>query len=402
MSRGYRRYFVILITCLCLIALVIAAGWFVRWRGNDWNNAAELAAKLQTGGGFASTLTIPYSAFKRAIFLARQPDVVVVGSSRGLMFRQSAFSWRFSNLGGGTTYPEYAFHLVDKFFTSHKPKIVLYEIDYFAYMPDDAPVRERPSATWKQSGSVRTNPFFLPYRMVLSDRMAADQMLRLLSITPLPSLDFPVYGMTAVTNFEGGDGADGSAYILGTMDRVTSQTAEERFRDDLRCVRGEGDCRHPMRPFADYDHRRIGQLKRLFAELRELDIHVVPFLAPLPPSLVRELQRSDSYGYLQALRNDMRRDLPEIFDMTDIERLGATDCEFYDALHAGEVANLRVLRELATKDALLDQALDHRNVDKIIASYAGSIMAVSDDTSRSVAPLIDAYRAKDVCKGTPQ
>jgi hypothetical protein len=400
MTRQYRNSFIVIATCAALLLVIAAVGAFARWRGNDWYAPGELAAKLQAEkNGLASTLSVPYPEFKRALFDIRQPDVVVVGSSRGLVFRQSAFTWRFSNLGGGTSSPEYGFYLLDSVFREHRPKILVYAIDHFGFMPDGSDVADRPQGVRAPQAGPRRNPILQPIHLVLSGRMATEDFLALLSPRPLKSVGVPTFGMTAAVNFRGGDGADGSAYLFGTLDTVARQSAEDRFGDDLGCVRGTSACRGAMRPFENYDPRRFAQLQRLFSELRAAGIHVVPFLAPLPPALIDDMRKSGKYGYIEKLRSDMRRALPEIHDMMDIRDLGSNDCEFYDAIHAGEVANLRVLLEIAKTDSLLSQALDQAGVRRAITQYSGSTMAVTDDVTRALAGRIDSSHKADICRG---
>ena len=155
-----------------------------------------------------------------------------------------------------------------------------------------------------------------------------------------------------------------------------------------------------MRSATTYDKRRVAQLNRLLAEFKARGIHVVPFLAPLPPSILQAMQRNGSYGYLDQFRVVMKTNTPEIYDMTDIENLGASDCEFYDPTHAGEIANLRVMLKLSERDSMLAEYLDADAIHRSIANYGGTIIAVSDGPTRALAPMIDDYRDRDVCRAT--
>jgi len=398
MTPSYRRFVATMLIVISVMFVFAGFAWIARWRGNDLNDASELARALNTEGGVASTLAVPYFSFKKALFDYRQPDVVVVGSSRGLVFRQSAFRKRFSNLGGGTSTAEYGFTLLDRVFTHHTPKVLVYAMDHFAFLPSTTPVDERPLGDLKAAPRVRINAVLLPYRLLIDGYMTWQQFAKLIGLSPMEPEPLPVYGMTANTEFAGGDGEDGSAYLVGTMKNVSLQSAEARFANDLGCIRRGETCRDVMRPAAHLDRRRVAQFKRLFAELRGRGIQVVPFLAPMPPLIIHEIMANGAYSYLDELRAVLRSELPEVRDMMDIEALGTSDCEFYDALHAGEIANLRALLAIARDEPVLAEYLDSASAKSTIARYQDSIMGVSDRTSEALAPLIDNYRNRDVCR----
>ena len=397
-AHSYRRYAAVTLAAIAVLFAVVGVAWIVRWRGNDLNNAQELARAINTQGGVVSTLAVPYNTFKKALYDYRQPDVVVAGSSRGLMFRQSAFRTSFSNLGGGIASADYGFTLLDRVFAGRAPKVLIYAVDHFTFLPSAMPVDERPVGEVRAVQRVRVNAALLPYRLLIDGYMTPQQFAKLIGLSPMERAPLPVYGMTASTDFAGGDGADGSTYGIGTMKSVSQQSAEARFAGDLACVRRGEACREVMRPAAQIDRRRLMQFKNLFSALRERGVHVIAFLAPMPPLMLREMKASGRYGYLDALRAAIRAELPQIHDMMDIEALGTSDCEFYDAIHAGEIANLRAMLAVAQKEPVLAQQLDAAKARATIARYEGATMGVSDKTSEALASLIDGYRSRDVCR----
>jgi hypothetical protein len=245
---------------------------------------------------------------------------------------------------------------------------------------------------------VRVNAALLPYRLLLDGYLTTQQFGKLVGLGTIEPAPLPVYGMTAITEFAGGDGADGSAYGIGTMKAVSQQSAEQRFAGDLACVRRGDTCREVMRPAAEIDRRRLVQFKNLFAALRERGVQVIAFLAPMPPLMLREMKASGRYAYLDTLRAAIRAEIPEIHDLMDIGALGTSNCEFYDAIHAGEVANLRALLAVAEKEPVLAGLLDTAKAKSTIARYEDAIMGVSDSTSEALASLIDGYRTRDVCR----
>ena len=66
-AQSYRRYVAVTLAAIAILFAVVGVAWIARWRGNDLNNAQELARALNTQGGVASTLAVPYNTFKKAL-----------------------------------------------------------------------------------------------------------------------------------------------------------------------------------------------------------------------------------------------------------------------------------------------------------------------------------------------
>ena len=398
MRASYRLFTWVTGLFLAVLLGVAFLGWLALWRGNNLHGERELAEALNTRGGIANTAGLSYFDFKKEIFAVRRAEITVVGSSRGLLFRQSMFNQPFSNLGGGPTNFGYGFSLIDKVFAERPPKLLLYAIDHFAFIQTGIPFEDRPVGGFQSDHAIRTNWLLLPYRLVLAGQLSPKDLVRLWIFGQTQTHTFPVYGIVA--ELLGGTGADGSSYPIAQMAHVSQQPAEERFRSELSCIeRLSEDCRTgPFRPASHFDPRALAQLKRLLAEFRTRGVHVVPFLAPMPPMIMKALRASKAYGYLDELRGALKKELPEVHDMLDIEQLGATDCEFYDAIHAGEVADVRTLLYLSTRDPVFARYFKDDAARSIVARYAGSILAVSDEPSRGLARQIDAFHDADVCR----
>ena len=57
----------------------------------------------------------------------------------------------------------------------------------------------------------------------------------------------------------------------------------------------------------------------------------------MPPMVMNAIRHDGGYGYLPELRTALKREVPQLYDLMDVANLGASDCEFLDGIHAGEV-----------------------------------------------------------------
>ena len=79
--------------------------------------------------------------------------------------------------------------------------------------------------------------------------------------------------------------------------------------------------------------------------------------------------------------------IPQYFDFNDLRPYGATDCEFYDPVHGGEVAYMRIIRNIASKkESPLAGRVDIALLDQLIELNKGA-------TTIAHNPLGQAYRS---------
>lgn len=112
----------------------------------------------------------------------------------------------------------------------------------------------------------------------------------------------------------------------------------------------------------DVNPKAVLALEEFFSYCRLKNIKVVAFLAPFAPSVALELQNSPNHNYIRKLPTLLKplqkENEVEIWDFTDIKNLGCTDQEFLDGFHSGEVANVKMLLEMAKGNSLLKPYLD--------------------------------------------
>ena len=390
MIADYRkRSRIFLAVFLVPIALGIIPGVMnVRFldRTGELIDANEMAIRQQEDDGlFGTAVHHNDYRYKIAIAAVRQPEIVVVGSSRVLQFRQSHFSRPFANLGRTVGFSREVSKLAVDLKEVASPKLVLLGIDFWWANPAFIPAHNFVHHDWR-GGDISPRVLMAPTKWLLESKLTAQEYWEILSSGSQPMINSrPAYGVQA-TKVGKGYGADGSHYYSGTV-YGRRPPEDPTFSDTLRRIQlGGSQFRHA----ATVDHTRIDNLFAAIEAFRERGAEVITFLPPLAPTVFAAMTSAgDDYAYVTQFRSALKSlDVP-FFDFHNPASVGTTDCEFVDGFHGGAVANARMLREMLKRGApALVAYIDEGRLSRMIEEYAGKVQ-VDDRYARDGDDEID-------------
>ena len=315
-------------------------------------------------------------AYKFALLRLRKPDVVAIGSSRALEIRAADFKAPFVNLGRTANYADEMAKVVDDVLAVSHPKLVLLEIDFwwfnpkmrFAFNFDTHKIR---------GGALTSNALLSPARWLLEGKIAPRLLAHVLTAGhPVTVGGIPMFGVSAITRGNGFAG-DGSRYYLGTV-YGRSRAEDPHFSDTLGRI-AKNTSQFVRSSTVNEDAFRT--LRETLDRLRRAGIRTITFLPPVAPSVLRVMNRTHGYGYIDTVRRRLAEISPHNYDFHDAATIGAPDCEFIDGFHGGDVVLARILNRIAADpQSGLAPYLDLQAVHAIIKNHAGH--ALADDRYR--------------------
>ena len=306
--------------------------------------------------------TDPMHLVKHAVLQNRQPEVIALGTSRVLQFREFCFSKPESFYNCGRSVGKV--QDLEAFLSSYpgeKPKVIILGLDQDMFSVDDEDMLKDPRAYQFKETSYGT-------RLTKGTKAFWEAWLN----------DGIVTGTTipGTTNFIGrnarleneGYRADGS-YCYGRVIRQSNQQDAYDFQQTIgRIDKGKGR----FAPATEINSGAIQQIDNFLKSCREMEIHVVGFLPPYG-SAVYDHFKEDALIYPHVF--DLHGQLKPIFeankmlveDYTDIRSLSANDFETTDGFHGSEVCYLKLLKLMAANDTILMSYLDNNSLDYHIA-----------------------------------
>jgi hypothetical protein len=97
-------------------------------------------------------------------------------------------------------------------------------------------------------------------------------------------------------------------------------------------------------------------------------------MPPVAPKVREQLESEGRYTYIEEVRSILR-DLGIPFaDFHDAASIPATDCEFTDGYHAGDIAYLKMLVKMARSWSWLTPLVDLPKAERTISAFDGNII----------------------------
>ncbi|MBO6782208.1 MAG: hypothetical protein JJ899_02895 [Alphaproteobacteria bacterium] len=373
MGHAYRRFILIFALPVALLLPAGLANLAFLDNTGELADIDEVAAIQQEAGGLYGTALHPnVYAYKLALLAARKPDIVAIGSSRVLQFRQAHFTHPFANLGRTVNYPAEAVKLVGDMLTRHKPEVVLFGIDHYWLNPAFTTARDF-STHPIRGGNLSPDALVTPWRWLADGRVSWDTY-RAFVVGEIPSAPggAPLIGVRAILD-GAGFAADGSWHydhiVFGRR-----PPEDPRFSDTLRRIE---TGRAQFRPGTEVDRQRVAELRAAIGMLEEAGVAVVTFVPPMAqPVLAAMAARGDAFAYAAPARAEIAMLGRHHLDLLDASVTGARDCEFVDGFHIGDVGAARLLDELARNTGHpLAAMVDRSAIADIVSRRAGAALA---------------------------
>jgi hypothetical protein len=330
---------------------------------------------------YGSALFEDEADYKLDLIRARKPQVIALGSSRALQFRQDSFSAPFVNAGRGMNSIKQGTHFVQALLATYRPRIVLLTIDlwWLNSRRDEPDFRPRNlentgplvSTFW---GYVNEHKLTIPrsLRVILGDRS-----------NPVSARSgIGIAALTRGTGFRPDGSRDYGARYFG----VDPSFDDRKFSNSIdRMVKGRSLLAYGN----EIDTAEMRALAAIVHDLKAAGADVIGILPPFARPVLDALNRNRShYGYFAPALAAIKSLPIPIFDFTDPQTIGASDCEFADGLHAGDVAYQRILRHIAQhlNDPAFRSVLSLDTIAKDIETFTG----------HAVTPTAaDGYRSKE-------
>lgn len=306
--------------------------------------------------------------YKIEEYAERKPDVVVLGSSRVMQFRQSFFRNPFFNFGGSMSNINQGQHLLPLMMARHQPKLVLIGMDFWWFNDRFAPVKYQDHPLPPKQ-RLRLEYLFDPISFLFQGKISVGRFVDVL----LQSPDQSAQGLCTIgigANVTGtGYGPDGSYYYGVMLTGGKPEDADTACTSTLRRVE-QGNNRFEYADHVNAEH--FAHFTEFVGTIQAQNIPVILFFPPLAPTVHEAVKRKqDRYGYFAELRTLLSQAGLKFYDFEDPSTVQTNNCEFVDGFHGGDTTTARVLLALSRKDPKVRQFVDMNALQEMILENRG-------------------------------
>lgn len=380
------RKFIFIYTAslLAFIALIVLPSALIMWSVYELSFVNRIIKdQARVKGIYASSLDHNAMPYKLSLIDVRKPDIVAIGSSRAMQFREEFFKEDvvFVNAGGAASSIVDMENFTRAMLEIHRPESVILVVDFWWFNSDRRnPVRPI-------EGTVQDFNLAKVYRFwsqVISRGLP--QTVELFSLGPSQHLEsgLNVLGLEAGYS-SSGYRPDGSRLYFDIL-FGPRESPDIRFENTLRRI-NQGVSRFEYGDNVNLNH--VLALQNLVNYLRDSGVDVVVVIPPLAPSVISFLNdKSELYGYIVEFLK--KCDAMGCLNYHDVISFGTEDCEFIDGFHGGDVVYHRMIIDMSRKLGWLADRVDVVWSNQMVDQNKGRTY-----TQTGMHPQLSSFKEKD-------
>ena len=290
-----------------------------------------------------------------------QQEVIALGSSRVLQFREKMFTVPYYGCGSMISSIADFLPFIKTLPKEKMPKYLIIGLDQWMFNAkwDNLKEKKEQIIDWKK---LYTNNLSLPtlkntWKDILNRRYGISIFYK----DQNQKNNIKIIGLNALLNRKGFT-KDGSFYYGNQIEYLlndNSQADDYHFENTFSRI-SQGNQRfeygEKMNPHA------IDELERLLSYLKEQNISVIAILPPFADAVNKKMKETAKYHYQEAIFPTLKPIFDnygfELWDTSHLSTYDSNDKEVIDGFHGSEVAYLRLLIYILDKGSVLNNVTD--------------------------------------------
>ena len=285
-----------------------------------------------------------------------QANVIALGTSRVMLFKNAYFTRSFYNCGGavGGNYSEYINFLKN---LTYKPEVILLGLDQWVF--NDA---------WNRSCKDYTR-----FKKIEKDNRNKGSMLKDIARDwtrkKWSFADLKIYPENIGFNgrIKGSGFMYDGSYYYGDVYRNPQKQEDYQFKDTFSRIE-EGKYRFEWGERIDND--TLDQLKNLLDYCSEKKIYVIGILPPFAPAVYSKIEQSGNYNYFNGILPACQELFLiygfEVYDYSNGSCIKVTDDSFIDGFHGSEVVYCKIIQDMIKKSSIISNYVDLKKMNALL------------------------------------
>lgn len=329
---------------------------------HELESVQAMVERNQNDGGLIGlAYTDPMHLVKQKVLEKRHPEIIALGTSRVLSFRDLYFikPEAFYNCGRSVGKVQDLAQFLSSY-PGKKPRVIILGLDQDFFGVEDGELIAPPRSYELKGTTYGT-------RLIKGTKAFFDAFKKAeVETGEVPSEASSFIGRNAWLYSEGYR-RDGS-YCYGR--RLRAEKDDYSFHSTIRRIEKR---KGRFAPVEAINLGAVEELERFLEICTANKIHVVAFLPPYASKVYQRLEEErDLFPHVFELHTLLQPFFDEhgfkVFDFSNLESVGSNDFETYDGFHASETAYLRIIRIMAEQDSVLSSMLDLSTVKKLFSN----------------------------------
>lgn len=353
-----KKYFLFLI----LIAIFCIPIIMFLYKTQEIANVDDIVRKqLITNSIYGTALNENMFAYKLELVKQTKPDIIAIGSSRVMQFRQEFFNKKFVTAGGATNYMYEGVEFLNEVLKVDKPEVIILGLDFWWFNDNfiQQPSRYIHMGT---TNILSIDKIYKPVGWLNTGKINKKQFLNIL-INDNSKNSVTNYNNIGISALKSSDGfrSDGSYFYSKTLYGL-EKPLDIKFNDTFdRIKKGRARFQYGDK----VSENRWKDLELFLKICQKNNIKVFIFIPPVANKTIQKMEELKSkYTYIDKFRTKIVS--LGGFDYYNPETLSSSDCEFIDGFHGGDITYEKILLAMAEKNKYLKDYIDINNLKKSI------------------------------------
>ena len=348
-------------------SLVFCAIWFpllLLIKSSETSSYDKLiSSQLKNNSVWGAFIENDEYKYKLKLLETIKPEIVTVGSSRVLQFRQSMFDKKFVNFGRGW---EYCDPLgLAELLVSKKVKYVIWGLDHWHYKNNACTGYFKNKSLSAAINTSSENKIISPKVFSVWSKIFNNKIpfIKALSYVALPSNNNELLGLKAIFSNTGGTAPDGSYYYFNNYineDLMRKKRNKSLF--EMKSVYG-GEAEN----VSSY---MFNQFEMAIELLKKNNINVVYLLMPLPEEHIAIFDSSTKFSYLKKTRKLLTTIMEKhdalYYDLLEPKTIGSSTKDFLDTIHPSDACIAKVMTFLVEHVQFIHNIANTSYIQKIL------------------------------------
>lgn len=392
----YKKYFFVYLFFLGLFTLPVFFNFMILKNAEEYVPIEEIYKRQSNDKTivYGSAILNLYKELKLYTLAQRKPQIITIGSSRVLEFRQAFFSKNFYNMGSMVASISEAINVSDFIFHNSDPDVAIIGVDFWWFNEKiQTPTYYDLKATTEFKFSTPKNIYepahlILPFQWLKDKKITLEQYKDLLLSKTGENI-----GLTGKLR-KSGFSEDGSYYYTFVITSTNSQ--DKHFNLELNMIKNSQSFFESCPKVSELHYNKFIELIERY---KKHNIKTVLFLPPLATPVNQEM-RNHNFHCINMLKDKLAQDKVKIYDFTEAGKLLETSkCEFIDGFHGGDVLYAKILKYLSSKETILKPYVNEDYLNNVSNQFNGLAMIPNPDiTIEKETDFLDEQCKKDSYK----
>lgn len=345
-------------------------------KANYENNEFKVIVERQLNNNSIYGTALNQNSFLYKLELIKQvrPEIIALGSSRVMQFREDSFNTSFITAGGGMNYLNEGLLFLEEMYKFHKPKVLILGLDFW-WFNDNFNNPKSFSYHSNTGDQIDLKKILKTIKFLGTGKVSKETLKNIFDNNKITNqyTNYDNLGFDAIATSDGFR-SDGSRSYVKTIFGI-KPSSDENFSNTFKRIE-EGNARFQYGNHMSKE--RLMVFKDIINFIQSKGTDLVLFVPPVANAVYKKMNDYD-YDFVDKMSQYIDSLNFETYNYHDLSILTNNDCECLDGFHGGDIVYKRILRDMYRKNSKISKYINIERINNDIDIFKGKTLTISPE-----------------------